>query len=131
MARALRRSSAWFENTTAVPLLDRRSISSTTQAAPEPKTRPGFARYDKLFADLQGLNTYWVDSTSLGLFLDIGGDDLYHADGNLDKMLDLNGQVWRDEPGSDNWKVRNHGIGMDVAEGSIDWRALPVKGPRR
>ncbi|MFB3066483.1 MAG: hypothetical protein ACE10D_08210, partial [Planctomycetota bacterium] len=114
---------------------DRYSLKMTPpaegQAAPEPKTRPGFARYDKLFADTQGLNTYWVDSTSLGLFLDIGGDDLYHADGNVGKAMDLNGQSWGDGPGSDNWKVRNHGIGVDVAEGSIDWRALPVKGPRR
>ena len=71
-----------------------------------------------------------MDSTSLGLFLDIGGKDTYYTD-DYRKPIDLNGQSWGDERGSDNWKVRNHGVGMDVADGSIDWRALPVKGPRR
>jgi len=76
---------------------------------------PGFARYDKRFADLDALSTYWVHSTSLGLFLDIGGTDTY-----WDK--DRNNSVWADEPGSDNRRVRNAGVGRDVDHGEIRLR---------
>ncbi|MFQ5844696.1 MAG: hypothetical protein ACE5JG_06870, partial [Planctomycetota bacterium] len=89
-----------------------------------PAGTPGFARYDERFADTGALSTYLVDSSSIGLFLDVGGKDSYWA-------TDLNGKTWGDRPGSPNWKVRNVGVGLDVAKGEIDWRALPVKGERR
>jgi hypothetical protein len=85
---------------------------------------PGFALYDKQFADLKASSTYWVDSSSIGLFLDIGGSDTYWGETK-------DGATWGDEPGSDNWNVRNIGVGMDLDRGEIDWRALPVKGVRR
>jgi len=90
-----------------------------------PKNVPGLARYDKRFADVTAPSTYWVDASSLGLFLDVGGNDSYWCAAAKD------GTTWGDAAGSDNRKVRNVGIGMDVAEGTIDWRAIPQGGRRR
>ena len=55
-----------------------------------------------------------VNPTSLGLFLDVGGEDAYEG-------ADRNGTTWGDAPGSDNARVRNMGSGADVAAGAIDW----------
>ena len=71
------------------------------------------------------LGTYWVDSSSLGLFLDVGGKDTYWGEVASD------GGSWGDADGSENWRVRNVGVGMDVESGEIDWRARPVRGKRR
>ncbi|MHC4548328.1 MAG: hypothetical protein ACYTEZ_06070 [Planctomycetota bacterium] len=90
----------------------------------EANTVPGFARYDARFADRTAHSTYWVDSSSIGLFLDVGGTDRYRGE-------DRNARTWGDAHGSDNWKVRNVGVGADVAEGAINWDALPVKERRR
>jgi hypothetical protein len=87
------------------------------------KNAPGFARFDKRFADRNALSTYWVDASSLGLFLDVGGKDKYVG-------KDRNGTTWTDPPDSDNRKARNVGVGRDVADGAIDWAALPAKGRR-
>jgi hypothetical protein len=73
------------------------------------KNMPGFARYDDRFADRTAHSTYWVDASSLGLFLDVGGTDTYNGE-------DRNGQQWGDPPDSRNRKVRNVGVGADVAE---------------
>jgi hypothetical protein len=89
---------------------------------------PGFAQYNPAFArDADGTgNVSEIGNrgfpalaymSSVGLFLDVGGTDTYW--GGV-----ANDAVWGDEPGSDNWKVRNPGVGMDVAQGSIDWRPL-------
>ena len=83
----------------------------------------GFARYDKRFADDSAHSTYWVDASSIALFLDIGGKDKYGGE-------DRNGTTWGDKPGSDNTRVRNIGVGSDIEKGVIDWHALPVKGRR-
>jgi len=90
----------------------------------KPGNVPGFARYDERFADYAGLSTYFADASSLGLFLDIGGRDSYWS-GAAD------GAAWGDAPGSDNVRVRNPGVGADVAEGGIDWRPRAVKGKQR
>lgn len=90
-------------------------------------SRPGFAVYDPRFAanedgtgtitDPLGLaNPYFAYVTSLAMFLDVGGVDRYW--GGF-----AEGAVSADEPGSDNWKVRNVGVAMDTTEGVIDWRA--------
>ena len=83
----------------------------------------GFARYDKRFADDSAHSTYWVDASSIALFLDIGGKDTYVGE-------DRNNTRWGDQPGSDNTKVRNVGVGSDIEKGVIDWHALPAKGRR-
>jgi len=88
------------------------------------KNVPGTARYDKRFADLTAPSTYWVDSSSLGMLLDVGGKDSYWGE------TPKNNGTWGDGKGSDNWSVRNVGIGVDVAEGKIDWRAIPQGGRR-
>ena len=88
----------------------------------KPKNTPGFALYDKRFADLAAPSNYWVDASSLGLFLDVGGADTYWVEALKD------GGVWGGAKGSDNWKARNVGVGMDVSEGTIDWRAIPQGG---
>ncbi|MHC4955721.1 MAG: hypothetical protein ACYTGZ_17860 [Planctomycetota bacterium] len=88
------------------------------------KNVPGFARYDKRFADLAAPSTYWVDSSSLGLFLDVGGRDTYWG------ATPKDGGAWGDVSGSDNWKVRNVGVGIDAVDGKIDWRAIPQGGRR-
>ena len=78
-------------------------------------TVPGFARYDKRFADKEALSTYWVDTSSIGLFLDIGGTDVYWD-------TDRNNSAWGDKPDSDNRRVRNVGVGRDVERGEIRLR---------
>lgn len=85
-----------------------------------PKGPPGTARYDARFADREAIASYWVEASSLALFLDIGGDD-DHAESKRD------GTTWGDREGSENWTVRNVGIGVDVAAGAIDWTALPMR----
>ena len=39
--------------------------------------RPGFARNDERFRARGGVSTYFADTTSIGIFLDIGGRDSY------------------------------------------------------
>jgi hypothetical protein len=73
---------------------------------------PGGARYDARFADGDAISRYWFEARSLGLFLDIGGDD-DHGE------LDRDNTNWGDRQGSDNWAVGNVGLGVDLAEGSI------------
>jgi hypothetical protein len=85
-----------------------------------PKGPPGTARHDPRFADREALASYWVEASSMGLFLDIGGDDDY---GDPDR----DGTNWGDRDPSDNWACRNVGVGLDVAEGSIDWTPLPMR----
>jgi hypothetical protein len=85
-----------------------------------PKGPPGTARFDPRFADKGAIASYWVEASSMALFLDIGGDD-DHGEVARD------GTTWGDRDGSENWAVRNVGVGMDVAEGAIDWTALPMR----
>ena len=66
-------------------------------------------------ADKEALSTYWVDTSSIGLFLDIGGKDVYWD-------TDRNNSAWGDKPGSDNRRVRNVGVGRDVEQGEIRLR---------
>jgi hypothetical protein len=91
-------------------------------------TRPGFAEYNaRLLANPDGtapdvhpwtLMNYFAYVSSLGLFLDVGGADGYWGGPE-------NGDSWGDRPGSENWRARNIGVGMDVPSGTIDWSARP------
>jgi len=85
-----------------------------------PKGPPGTARFDPRFADRDAIASYWVEASSLALFLDIGGADDY-GDAKRD------GTTWGDREGSENWAVRNVGVGADVASGTVDWTALPMR----
>ncbi|HEX5139073.1 MAG TPA: hypothetical protein VFY93_19040 [Planctomycetota bacterium] len=85
------------------------------------KGAPGAARFDPRFADRDAIASYWVLASSIGLFLDVGGRDDYGG-------LARDGTSWGDGEGSENWAVRNVGVGADVAGGSVDWTALPMRG---
>jgi hypothetical protein len=75
--------------------------------------RPGLANFDPRFLDRTGSSVYWTESTSAGLFLDLGGTDEYPVGLS-------NGLVKTDEDGSDNARARNLGIFVDRSSGSVD-----------
>ena len=75
--------------------------------------RPGLTTFDARFLDRTGPSVYWTEPVSVGLFLDISGDDLYPS--GL-----ANGMARTDEPGSENERARNRGIFVDCDAGSID-----------
>jgi len=86
--------------------------------------RPGMAREDAKFhlADVHDVSTYWTDTTSVGLFLDIGGDDTYWS-GHQDNTH------WLDEPDSPNVADRNFSIGVDRPDGEVHFVPRPVRLP--
>lgn len=89
----------------------------------KPGNKPGFARYDDRFADYEGTYTYFAEASSVGLFLDTGGEDAYEAENAA------NDTVWLDPPDSPNRGVRNLSIGVDRPEGEVDLRARPERAP--
>jgi hypothetical protein len=93
-------------------------------STPAPKQAFGVAEYaivmspdDKGMTRGSGLFglSYFAYAASLGLFLDVGGTDRYPG-------ADRNDSQWGDRPGTENWEVRNLGIGLDVPAGTVDWR---------
>ncbi|MFH1680062.1 MAG: hypothetical protein ABIH26_05385 [Candidatus Eisenbacteria bacterium] len=84
--------------------------------------RPGFAENNERFRARGGVGTYFADTSSLGLFLDIGGRDAYWADL-------ANDTLWSDPPDSPNWEDRNFSVGVDREEGTIDWTPTPRMEP--
>ncbi len=104
-------------------------------------SRPGNSRYDERFTESEGRSTYWTDSSSLALFLDIGGTDTYASHPpSEDKPEDdadkpdtppapfggKNNGTWLDEPDSLNPKVRNFSIGLDRADGEVGFLPIPM-----
>ncbi|MDX1395983.1 MAG: hypothetical protein R3195_16495, partial [Gemmatimonadota bacterium] len=89
----------------------------------KPGNRPGFARYDDRFARYDDTHTYFAEASSLGMFLDVGGDDAYETE------VAVNDSVWLDPEDSPNRSVRNLSIGVDRADGAVDLRALPERAP--
>jgi hypothetical protein len=85
--------------------------------------RPGLANFDARFLDRTGPSVYWTEPTSVGLFLDAGGKDIY-PEGMAD------GMTRTDDPGSDNERARNRGIFVDRTSGAIDLER-PYGGHRR
>lgn len=83
---------------------------------------PGFAMNAETFRARDGVSTYFADTTSLGLFLDVGGDDKYWGDL-------ANNARWLDPPDSPNWADRNFSVGVDRAEGRVDFTPTPVRRP--
>ena len=86
--------------------------------------RPGFAKNAEGFRARDGVSTYFADTTSIGLFLDVGGNDTYW--GELQ-----NNTHWLDPADSDNPRDRNFSVGVDVAEGVVDFTPIPVRRPSR
>lgn len=85
-----------------------------TSGKPNPELRAGTTVFDARFLDRSGTSSlYWTESVSVGLFIDVGGDDV-HPGGRA------NDTTWTDAPGSDNRRARNHGIFLDRASGSLD-----------
>lgn len=80
---------------------------------------PGFALNSKTFRARDGVTTYFAETTSIGLFLDAGGNDSYF--GGLE-----NNSRWLDPPGSPNWSDRNFSVGVDREGGVVDFIA-PLK----
>lgn len=74
---------------------------------------PGMTNFDARFVDRTGPSVYWTESTSLGLFIDAGGTDVY-------PMGHSNDMSMIDDPGSDNARARNYGIFVDRSSGTID-----------
>jgi len=89
----------------------------------EKTERPGFALNNRSFRARDGVSTYFADTTSLALFLDIGGADHYwtRAVGN--------DRHWLDPPDSPNWADRNFSVGVDRAAGALDLTPTPVRAP--
>ena len=84
--------------------------------------RPGFAQNSESFRARGGVSTYFADTTSLGLFLDIGGQDSYWGDLKND-------DYWVDPSDSPNWADRNFSVGVDRATGHLDFTPCPVRLP--
>ena len=84
--------------------------------------QPGFAKNAEGFRARGGVGTYFADTTSLGLFLDVGGKDKYWGD-----LKD--NQTWLDPEDSPNWADRNFSVGVDRAEGTVDFTPTPVRQP--
>ncbi len=123
-----------------------------------PKNRPGLARYDaSRFANWDSYSTYFADSSSIGIFLDVGGDDTYgpcYPAPERHKLLTLgdrdepesgvtqdsqptagtvlecdNNMTWLDPPDSPNPEARNFSVGVDRESGVIDLLPKPEKRP--
>jgi len=76
--------------------------------------RPGMTRNAESFRARGGVSTYFSLTTSIGLFLDIHGDDTYFGDLK-------NNTHWTDPEDSPNWEDRNFSLGVDRAEGFVDF----------
>ena len=83
---------------------------------------PGRAEATDRMAVGPGGHGYFADTTSVGLFLDIGGADTYFG-------KPKNDATWVDPPESPNWKVRNFSVGVDRAEGRLDLTPVPERAP--
>jgi hypothetical protein len=84
--------------------------------------RPGFAMNAEGFRARDGVGTYFADTTSLGLFLDIGGDDEYAGAAQNDSH-------WLDPADAPNWADRNFSVGVDRAAGTVDFTPTPMRLP--
>ncbi|MFH1998162.1 MAG: hypothetical protein ABIK28_00710 [Planctomycetota bacterium] len=110
---------AYSINRSVAMLLD--AGGSDTYKVTELK-RPGFAENAGTFGSRDGVTTYFADTTSIGLFLDIGGKDQYFGEIK-------NNTVWMDPDDSPNWKDRNFSIGVDREEGVVDFTPVPMRAP--
>lgn len=89
----------------------------------EDTERPGFALNAENFRARGGVGTYFADTSSIGLFLDVGGDDTYWSEDLRDN------HHWLDPEDSPNWADRNFSVGVDRADGTVDFTPTPVRLP--
>jgi hypothetical protein len=82
--------------------------------------RPGHAANNPQFSARPGVGTYFADTSSLGLFLDLGGDDTYWGDLKNDTIV-------LDPADSPNWADRNFGVFVDREGGQVDFTPEPSK----
>jgi hypothetical protein len=85
---------------------------------------PGMAIFDDRFRTRDGVTTYFADTTSIGLFLDVQGTDTYWSKNE-------NNTVWKDDSEDDNFKERNFSIAIDRKDGEINFLPTPDKTPSR
>lgn len=97
--------------------------------------RFGYAANDERFRARGGVSDYFADTSSLALFMDIGGNDRYRGgsamlseEANEWRMM-ANDRSWTDPDDSPNWADRNFSIGVDRSDGSIDFTPAPRKRP--
>ena len=74
------------------------------------------------FKQSKNVGTYFADTSSLGLFLDVGGQDNYWD--NL-----TNDTQWLDPADSPNWQDRNFSVGVDRPAGTVDFTPIPTRPP--
>lgn len=101
---------------------DRYEVDVARREKEKAGLQPGFAMNAEGFRARDGVSTYFAETTSLALFLDIGGDDTYWGDLKNDSQ-------WLDPPDSPNWADRNFSVGVDRASGTVDFTPAPVKPP--
>jgi len=101
---------AYSLNRSVAMLLD---IGGNDVYKTEDVPHPGFARNDEKFRARDGVSTYFADTTSIGLFLDVGGTDTYWGDIG-------NNSHWLDPEGSPNLEDRNFSVGVDREDGVVD-----------
>jgi hypothetical protein len=82
---------------------------------------PGYAENPESFRN-RGVADYFADTTSIGLFLDIGGNDTYWGEIKNDTH-------WLDPPDSPNWADRNFSVGVDRPDGHAGFTPRPVRPP--
>ncbi len=121
------------------------------------ENRPGMALFNERFRARGGVSDYFADTTSLGLFLDVGGQDIYDAHPPADADAEkkdaqadgwptssevgdaiarpphsfggANNDSWLDETDSNNVKERNFSVGVDRPAGEVNFRPRPEKVP--
>jgi hypothetical protein len=98
-------------NRSVTMLIDRAGDDTYTT---KPDNRPGMAPYDEKYRDRSDLSTYFADATSLALFLDMGGADMYQGGGGADNS------TWLDPDDSSNRTVRNYSIGVDTTADTLN-----------
>jgi hypothetical protein len=81
---------------------------------------PGLAKVSEQFRSRPGVNFYFADTSSVGLFLDVGGTDTYWGELKDDS-------TWLDPEDSPNWQDRNFSIGIDRPDGEVDLTPIPSK----
>ena len=83
---------------------------------------PGYAKRSDKFRGRPGVGFYFADTSSVGLFLDVGGTDTYWGELKNDSR-------WLDPADSPNWQDRNFSIGVDRAAGAVDLTPIPTRAP--
>ncbi|MHC4695330.1 MAG: hypothetical protein ACYTFA_01155 [Planctomycetota bacterium] len=106
--------------------------------------RPGTALFSERFRASGGTSGYFADTTSIALFLDVGGTDTYathppmvadediEEDDKDDRSKPFGGSnnaTWLDDADSDNRAERNFGVGVDRPDGKVSFRPRPEKTP--